>query len=267
MNKIVKKQFHLYSALGIIGLLLALIYISAGNDFSSLPVIEDCPVAGAGEVAEEREQINFRALLQIEATISEELTLRLEAGKQNKEPVESSKDNEDDGKPEPESPTAQSAGETGGETAIQQAASTDSGSTGQQSISGSSLNQKEQQMVGMINEARKNAGLPALQVSSKLTDAARAKSKDMVNYSYFSHQSPTYGDLAGLLSRFGISYRAAGENLAMNSNGSVSAAHNSLMNSSGHRANILNSRFSQVGVGIHTCSDGSHYYTQIYVGR
>jgi len=89
----------------------------------------------------------------------------------------------------------------------------------------------------------------------------------MVNCNYFSHTSPTFGDLAGLLQGFGITYSAAGENLAMNSNGSVSAAHNSLMGSAGHRANILNAKFRYVGVGIHTKSDGSHYYTQLFVGR
>jgi len=130
-----------------------------------------------------------------------------------------------------------------------------------------SLSSKEQQMVNMINEARSNAGVPALQVSSQLTSAARAKSSDMVNLNYFNHQSPTYGDLGGLLKRYSVSYRCAGENLAMNSNGSVSAAHNSLMGSSGHRSNILDRRFSHVGVGIKTKSDGTHYYTQLFTGQ
>lgn len=130
-----------------------------------------------------------------------------------------------------------------------------------------SLSSKEQQMINMINEARINAGVPALQVNSQLTSAARAKSSDMVNNNYFSHQSPTYGDLGGLLKRYSVSYRCAGENLAMNSNGSVSAAHNSLMGSSGHRSNILDRRFSHVGVGIKTKSDGTHYYTQLFTGQ
>lgn len=126
---------------------------------------------------------------------------------------------------------------------------------------------KEQQMVNLINQARSNAGLPALQVSSDLTKAARAKSKDMVDKNYFSHTSPTYGSLASMLQHFGISYTAAGENLAMNTSGSVNAAHETLMNSPGHRSNILEPRFSYVGVGIHVRSDGSHYYTQLYIAR
>ncbi|MDW7739799.1 MAG: CAP domain-containing protein [Bacillota bacterium] len=144
---------------------------------------------------------------------------------------------------------------------------TESVSSSSSSGSSVSLSQKEKQMLDYINDARKTAGLPALQLNSQLTSAARAKSKDMVDNNYFSHSSPTYGTLEGLLKRFGINYRTAGENLAMNSNGSVSAAHNSLMGSPGHRANILNSGYTAVGIGIHVKSDGSHYYTQLFIGR
>jgi uncharacterized YkwD family protein len=126
-------------------------------------------------------------------------------------------------------------------------------------------NSKEQQMINMINQARSNAGLPALQVSSDLTKAARAKSKDMADKNYFSHTSPTYGSLVSMLQHVGIRYSAAGENLAMNTSGSVSVAHESLMNSPGHRSNILEPRFSYVGVGIQVRSDGSHYFTQLYI--
>ena len=129
-----------------------------------------------------------------------------------------------------------------------------------------STSQKEQQMVNFINEARRSAGLSTLQLNNQLTTAARAKSKDMVINNYFDHHSPTYGSITGLLSNFGISYRLAGENLALNSSGSVYEAHNMLMNSAGHRSNILNPQFKIVGVGINVRSDGIHYYTQLYVG-
>jgi uncharacterized protein YkwD len=126
---------------------------------------------------------------------------------------------------------------------------------------------KEQQMVQLVNQARVNAGLPLLQVSSQLTAAARAKSKDMIDFNYFSHNSPTYGDFVNLLKAYGVgNFRTAAENLAMNSNGSVSGAHNMLMGSPGHRANILNGSYSIVGVGIQIRSDGSHFYTQLFVG-
>jgi uncharacterized protein YkwD len=143
---------------------------------------------------------------------------------------------------------------------------TDSGQQKAPVDSASSSSQKEQQMINYINEARRNAGLPALQVSSQLINAARAKSKDMADNNYFGHNSPVYGNFTGLLSRFGVSYRSAGENIAMNSSGSVYDAHIMLMNSSGHKANILGSSYSSVGVGIHIRNDGSHYYTQLFVG-
>ncbi len=132
---------------------------------------------------------------------------------------------------------------------------------------GGTATSKEQEMINYINQARSNAGLPPLQVNSRLTDAARAKSRDMAVNNYFSHNSPTYGSFTSLLSRYGVSYRAAAENIAWNSNGSVRSAHNSLMNSPGHRANILGSNYRQVGVGIHVRSDGRHYYTQLFVGN
>ena len=140
-------------------------------------------------------------------------------------------------------------------------------SEGRATASAASTSQKEQEMINYINRARSNAGLPSLSYCSQLTNAARAKSRDMIDNNYFAHTSPRYGGLGGLLGNFGISYRSAGENLAMNSNGSVSAAHSSLMNSSGHRANILGSNFSRVGVGIQVKSDGSHYYTQLFTGH
>lgn len=129
------------------------------------------------------------------------------------------------------------------------------------------ISQKEQEMINYINQARADAGLSSLSYCSQLTNAARAKSRDMIDNNYFAHNSPRYGGLGDLLGTFGISYRSAGENLAMNSNGSVKAAHNSLMNSSGHRGNILGSSFTRVGVGIQVRSDGSHFYTQLFTGH
>jgi len=168
--------------------------------------------------------------------------------------------------PEPEEPSPPAEESAEGKEAGLSDTSTSSTASGSSSPA-TGLSSKEQQMFNLLNEARKNAGLPALQHSSKLTDAARAKSKDMVERSYFGHLSPTYGDLSSLLRRFGISYRTAGENLAMNSNGSVSAAHNSLLGSPPHRANMLERNYSSVGIGIAVASDGCHYYTQIFTGN
>ena len=118
----------------------------------------------------------------------------------------------------------------------------------------------EQQVVALINEQRAANGLAPLTLNEKLSDVARAKSQDMHDNNYFSHTSPTYGSPFDMLKTFGISYRAAGENIAMGY-ATPQAVVNGWMNSSGHRANILNSSYTQVGVGY--VADG-HYWTQLF---
>ncbi len=112
----------------------------------------------------------------------------------------------------------------------------------------SGLTAEEQQMVNLVNQERVKVGLQPLEVDMRLVKVARMKSQDMIDNNYFSHQSPTYGSPFDMMKAQGISYGYAGENLAGNQ--SVQAAHTSLMNSSGHRANILNTNFKHVGIGI-----------------
>lgn len=116
------------------------------------------------------------------------------------------------------------------------------------SSSSSILTADEQKMLNLVNQERQKQGLVPLKVNAELVKVARAKARDMIDNNYFGHYSPTYGSPADMLRKFGISYRTMGENLA--GNPSVEGAHQSLMNSSGHRANILNSQFGQVGIGI-----------------
>lgn len=120
-------------------------------------------------------------------------------------------------------------------------------------------------MVDLINAERTNAGLPALQAIRELAEVARRKSADMVENGYFSHDSPTYGSPFEMLKQFGITYKAAGENLA--GNRSVEAAHKALMNSPGHRANILNASYTHIGIGIQESSKYGLVVTQLFVGR
>ena len=91
-------------------------------------------------------------------------------------------------------------------------------------------------MLELVNRERQQRGLSPLEVDLAVTAEARKKSQDMIDKNYFGHTSPTYGSPFQQLSQAGISYRAAGENLA--GAPSVDRAHTSLMNSSGHRANI-----------------------------
>ena len=94
---------------------------------------------------------------------------------------------------------------------------------------------------------------------------ARIKAQDMVDNNYFSHNSPTYGSPFQMLSSFKISYKTAGENIAGNS--SNSAAVTAWMNSSGHKANILNSSFNYTGIGVVSNSKYGKVYVQIFLGK
>ena len=85
----------------------------------------------------------------------------------------------------------------------------------------------------------------------------------MKDNNYFSHTSPTYGSPFQMMKSFGISYKTAGENIAKGYK-TPGAVVNGWMNSSGHRANILNSSFTRIGVGY--VSNG-HYWTQMFISK
>lgn len=128
-----------------------------------------------------------------------------------------------------------------------------------------SLTADEQRMVDLINAERTRRGLNPVQVHEGVVEVARAKSQDMITNNYFSHQSPTYGSPFEMLRSFGVSFVAAGENLAGNS--TVNGAHTALMNSTGHRNNILNSRWTHVGVGVVSGGPFGKMHTQIFIRR
>lgn len=126
------------------------------------------------------------------------------------------------------------------------------------------LTADEQQMLNLVNQEREKQGLPALKADPELTKVARVKAKDMIDNNYFDHNSPTYGSPFDMMKKFGVEYNTAGENLAGNS--SVEGAHTSLMNSQGHRENILKSDYTNVGIGV---VDGGQYgkmFVQLFKG-
>lgn len=104
-----------------------------------------------------------------------------------------------------------------------------------------------QQVLNLVNKERSNAGLKALSLNSELSKMAMAKAKDMYDNNYFDHQSPTYGSPFDMMKAFGISYSSAGENIAKGQK-SAEEVMNQWMNSPGHRANILNSSFTEIGI-------------------
>lgn len=120
----------------------------------------------------------------------------------------------------------------------------------------------EQEVVRLVNIERQKAGLAPLQYSEELSRVARIKSQDMADNNYFSHTSPTYGDPFAMMRSFGIQYRTAGENIAKGYTSAQSVV-NGWMNSSGHRANILNPNFGKIGVG-YVKANGTTYWTQMF---
>ncbi|MFD0694172.1 peptidoglycan-binding protein [Paenibacillus sp. GCM10027628] len=128
-----------------------------------------------------------------------------------------------------------------------------------------SLTVEEQEMLDLVNKARADEGLPPLAVDQAITKTARLKSQDMVDNQYFSHDSPTYGSPFDMMNKFGISYNAAGENIACNQN--VPAAQEALMNSQGHRANILSRDYTHIGIGIADGGPCGKMFTQQFIGK
>lgn len=127
-----------------------------------------------------------------------------------------------------------------------------------------SMSADEQKMFNLVNQERAKVGLPVYKANGELLKLARLKAQDMINKGYFSHTSPTYGSPFDMIKAAGVSYRYAGENLAGAYN--VNTAHTNLMNSSGHRANILNNNFKEVGIGIVNGGPYGKMYVQLFIG-
>jgi uncharacterized protein YkwD/uncharacterized membrane protein required for colicin V production len=106
----------------------------------------------------------------------------------------------------------------------------------------------EAQMLEMVNRERVAVGLKPLAPDPALTEVARAHSADMFARGYFAHVTPEGLNPFDRMTRAGISFRIAGENLALAP--TLQLAHTGLMNSPGHRANILRPEFGRVGIGI-----------------
>ena len=120
----------------------------------------------------------------------------------------------------------------------------------------------EAEVVRLVNDIRRQNGLKPLTENWELSRVARYKSQDMLDNRYFAHNSPTYGTPFQMMKAFGLSYRTAGENITRGY-ATPQAVVNGWMNSSGHRANILNAGYTQIGVGY--VAQGN-YWTQMFIG-
>lgn len=112
----------------------------------------------------------------------------------------------------------------------------------------------EMQMLALVNKERTSRGLKPVVYDAELTPVARAHSTDMFARGYFSHYTPEKTDPFDRMDKAGIKFRSAGENLALGR--TLKICHEGLMNSPGHKANILNPSFGRLGIGI---MDGGIY--------
>lgn len=125
-----------------------------------------------------------------------------------------------------------------------------------------SVSSYEQKVIDLVNEIRVQNGLRKFTANWELSRVARYKSQDMKDKKYFSHTSPTYGSPFDMMKSFGISYKTAGENIAYGYS-TPEAVVKGWMNSEGHRKNILNPSFTQIGVGYVA---SGNYWTQMFIG-
>ena len=106
----------------------------------------------------------------------------------------------------------------------------------------------ESQMFALVNSERTKRGIGGLAWSPEIVGVARAHARDMWERKYFGHVSPEGKDVGDRLDAEGVRYFLVGENLALAP--TVTTAMNGLMNSEGHRANILEPKFKKVGIGV-----------------
>jgi uncharacterized YkwD family protein/spore coat assembly protein SafA len=124
----------------------------------------------------------------------------------------------------------------------------------------------ENQVIDLTNQERIKNGLKPLAANWELSRVARYKAMDMRDKNYFSHDSPTYGDPFTMMKNFGVAYSAAGENIAAGQRTPQEVVQ-SWMNSPGHRANILSTKYTQIGVGYAQGGSYGHYWSQMFISQ
>lgn len=119
----------------------------------------------------------------------------------------------------------------------------------------------EEQVVQLVNIEREKAGLSPLTLDKTMQSAALVRAKE--TEVSFSHTRPNGSSFSTALTEAGVSYKGSGENIAYGQK-TPEAVVTGWMNSSGHRANILNSKFTKIGVGYYQNAKGVNYWTQLF---
>ncbi|MFI2711795.1 CAP domain-containing protein [Micromonospora sp. NPDC018662] len=161
-------------------------------------------------------------------------------------------------RPSPTKKVAPKPSRTTAPSRQQQRSSAPSGTTARTTSSGG-LSAELRQVVDLVNQERAKAGCKALGVDTKLTLAAQRHSQDQADHKTMTHDGSDGSDVGKRLDRVGYAWRAYGENVAWNQQ-SPAAVMDAWMNSPGHRANILNCSFTEIGVGV--ARSNGPYWTQ-----
>lgn len=127
---------------------------------------------------------------------------------------------------------------------------------------GGSMDAFASQVVKLVNEERAKAGLSPLTVKEQVVGAAETRARELETS--FSHTRPNGSGFSTALTAAGVRYRGAGENIAYGQK-TPEQVMQGWMNSAGHRANILNSSFTSIGVGHFRSAAGVDYWTQLFV--
>lgn len=122
----------------------------------------------------------------------------------------------------------------------------------------------EDEIIRLVNLQRSYNGLSPLTYNWQVARVARIKSQDMINNNYFSHYSPVYGSPFKMLESYGLKFSSAAENIAYGQK-TAQAVMDAWMNSPGHKANILSKTVTQIGVGCAKASNGTLYFTQLFI--
>lgn len=125
----------------------------------------------------------------------------------------------------------------------------------------------ETTLLNLTNQARIAAGAPALRLDSQLTQAAQAHSNDMAARNVLSHVGGDGSTLGDRVTRAGYTWQAVGENVLYRFDLSAQGAFDQWWNSSGHRTNMLNATYCDIGLAHARSSNGRYYYTMVLARR
>jgi uncharacterized protein YkwD len=142
-------------------------------------------------------------------------------------------------------------------------------------LAGRGLTLAKGAMLALINAERAQAGVGPLHIDATLNAIAQARSRDMIARHYFSHHMPGGGMVFDILDRDHVSYEMAGENIALNNyidfypmGRTVRQTNTDLMNSPDHRANLLEPKYTEIGLGMaFEQSSGKLIVTEVFVQR